>query len=141
MKYLLNNYPLRTHAEKVKNSSTDSSIKLKKMSTALRKILNIIELNSIYHHPPQPKDTLNIKDSLHNLSIDINRNSIKNKNNCFIEINGKILENYMHNWDVKHDKSQGITRREPVDKFIDHLVEGIKTSLSKSNSTQISTLL
>ena len=67
------------------------------MSTALRKILNIIELNSIYHHPPQPKDTLNIKDSLHNLSIDINRNSIKNKNNCFIEINGKILENYMHN--------------------------------------------
>ena len=35
--------------------------------------------------------------------------------------------------DVNNDKSQHITSREPVDKFIDDLVEGIETSLPQSN--------
>ena len=50
-----------------------------------------------------------------------------------MHINSKILDNYIHKSDVNNDKSQDITTREPVDKFIDDLVEGIETSLPKSN--------
>ena len=39
----------------------------------------------------------------------------------------------MHKSDVYNDKPQDMTTREPVDKFIDDLVEGIETSLPQSN--------
>ena len=58
---------------------------------------------------------------------------MKNKSNCSIDINSKILDNYIHKPDVNNDKSQDITTREPVDKFIDDLVEGIETSLPQSS--------
>ena len=95
--------------------------------------LNVVEIKSINHYPPQEKDSLSINDVLHNLSIDINRSSVNNKNNCFIHINSKILDNYIHKPDVNNDKLQDITTRETVDKFIDDLVEGIETSLPKLN--------
>ena len=80
-------------------------------------------MKSINNHPPQQRDSLNINDALHDLSTDINRNnSVKNKKqnflfekNCSIEINSDI------------------TTREPVDKFIDDLVEGIETFLPQPN--------
>ena len=50
-----------------------------------------------------------------------------------MDINNKILDNYIHKPDLSNDKSQDITAREPVDKFIDDLLEGIETSLLKSN--------
>ena len=37
--------------------------------------LHVVEVKSINHHPPQQKDSLNMNDALHNLSIDVNRNS------------------------------------------------------------------
>ena len=95
--------------------------------------LNIAEVKSINHHPPPLKDSSNINNALHNLSLDINQNSLKNKDNCSIDISSKILDNYIHNPDV-NDKSQGIITRKPVDKFIDDLVEVIETSLLQSMS-------
>ena len=58
---------------------------------------------------------------------------MKNKSNCSVDINNKILDNPIHKPDVNNDKSQDITTREPVDKFIYDLEEGIETSLSQSN--------
>ena len=43
--------------------------------------LNIAEVKSINHPPPPLKDSSNINDALHNLSLDVNRNSVKNKGN------------------------------------------------------------
>ena len=96
-------------------------------------ILNVTEVKSTNYRPPPQKDSSNINDALHNLSVGINRNSVKNKSNCSIDINSKILDNYIHKPDVNNDKSQDITTREPVDKFIDDLVEGIETSLPQSS--------
>ena len=95
--------------------------------------LNLAEVKSINHHPPSQKDSSNINDALRNLSIDINQNSVKNKNNCSIDINSKILDNYLHKLDVNNDKSQHITSQKTVHKFIDNLVEGLETSLTQSN--------
>ena len=95
--------------------------------------LNLAEVKSINHHPPSQKDSSNINDALRNLSIDINQNSVKNKNNCSIDINSKILDNYLHKLDVNNDKSQHITSQKAVHKFIDNLVEGLETSLTQSN--------
>ena len=50
-----------------------------------------------------------------------------------MDINNKILDNYIHKPDLNNDKSQDITTLEPVDKFIDDLVQGIETSLLQSN--------
>ena len=95
--------------------------------------LNVAEVKSTNHLPLPQKDSSNINDALHNSSLDINRNSVKNKSDCSIYINSKISDNYIHKADVNNNKSQAITTREQVDKFIDDLVEGIETSLSQSN--------
>ena len=95
--------------------------------------LDLLHVKSINYHLLQQKVSLNINDALHNLSRDINRNCIKNKNNCSIDINSKILDNYIYKPDVNNDKSQEITTQEPVHKFVDDLVEGIETSLPQSN--------
>ena len=95
--------------------------------------LDLLQVKSINYHLLQQKVSLNINDTLHNLSRDINRNCIKNKNNCSIDINSKILDNYIYNPDVNNDKSHEITTQEPVHKFIDDLVEGIEASLPQSN--------
>ena len=95
--------------------------------------LNVAEVRSINHHPSAQKDLSNINDALHNLPTDTNQNSVKNKNNCSIDINSNILDNYLHKLNVNNDKSQHITSREPVGKFINDLVEGIETSLPQSN--------
>ena len=58
---------------------------------------------------------------------------MKNKSNCSVDINNKILDNPIHKPDVNNDKSQDITTREPVYKFIDDLVECIETFLPQSN--------
>ena len=50
-----------------------------------------------------------------------------------MDINNKILDNDIYKPDLSNDKSQDITTREPVDKFIDDLLEGIETSLLQSN--------
>ena len=91
--------------------------------------LNVTEVKSIKHHPPPQKDSSNINSALHNLSIDITRKSVKKRCYCSIDIISKILHNYTHRPDVKNDKSQDMTTREPLDKFTDNLVECIKTSL------------
>ena len=65
------------------------------------KDFNVIKLRSINHHSPQQKDSLDIKDELNNLSLYINQNSVKDKSNRFIDINSKILDNYMQKPDVK----------------------------------------
>ena len=93
--------------------------------------LNVAEVKSTNQHPPPQKDSSNINDALHKLSLDIKRNSVKNKSDCSIDVNSKILDNYIHKPDVNNDKSQDITIRKPVDKSIDDLVEGIETSLSQ----------
>ena len=93
--------------------------------------LNVAEVKSNNDHPPPQKDSSNINDALHNLPLDINRNSLNNKSNCSIDINIKILDKYIHKPDVNNDKSQDIITREPVDKFID-LVEGTETPLSQT---------
>ena len=43
------------------------------------------------------------------------------------------MNNYLHKPDANNDKSQDITTREPVDKFIDDLVEGTETPPPQSN--------
>ena len=68
--------------------------------------LNIAAVKSTNHHPSPQKDSSNINDALHNLSLDINQNSVKNKNNCSVDINSKILDNYIHKPDANNDKSQ-----------------------------------
>ena len=95
--------------------------------------LDLLQVKSINYYLLKQKVSLNINDALHNLSRDINRNCIKNKNNCSINIHSKILDNYIYKPDVNNDKSQEITTQEPVHKFIDDLVEGIETSLPQSN--------
>ena len=55
--------------------------------------LNVAEVKSFNHHPPPQKDSSNINDALHNLSLDINQNSVKNKSDCSIDMNSKILDN------------------------------------------------
>ena len=95
--------------------------------------LDLLQVKSINYYLLQQKVSLNINDALHNLSRDINRNCIKNKNNCSIDIHSKILDNYIYKPDANNDKSQEITTQEPVHKFIDDLVEGIETSLPQSN--------
>ena len=95
--------------------------------------LNVAEVKSTNHHPPLQKVSSSIRDALHNLSLDINRNSVKSKSNCFIDTNNKILDNYIHKPDISNDKSQDITTRESIDKFIHDLVEGIETFLPQSN--------
>ena len=40
--------------------------------------LNVADIKSTNHHPPPQKDSSNINDALHNLSLDINGHSIKN---------------------------------------------------------------
>ena len=95
--------------------------------------LDLLQVKSINYYLLKQKVSLNINDALHNLSRDINRNCIKNKNNCSIDIHSKILDNYIYKPDVNNDKSQEITTQEPVHKFIDDLVEGIETSLPQSN--------
>ena len=77
--------------------------------------LDVAEGKPINHHPPTQKDSSNINDVLHNLYLNINQNSVKNKSNCSIDINSKIT----HKPDVNNDKSQDVSTREPVDKFID----------------------
>ena len=94
--------------------------------------LNVAEVKSTNHHPPLQKVSSSIRDALH-LSLGINRNSVKNKSNCSIDTNNKILDNYIHKPDVSNDKSQDITTRESVDKFIHDLVEGIERFLPQSN--------
>ena len=41
--------------------------------------LNVIDVKSINHHPPQQKDSSNINDALHNLSIEYNYYSYFNR--------------------------------------------------------------
>ena len=67
--------------------------------------LNVNEVKSTNHHPPPQEHSSNINDALHNLSQDINRSSVKNKENCSIDINSKILDNCIHKPDVNNDKS------------------------------------
>ena len=135
--FSVNNRPSTNHIKKVKTTSQRQPNKIQKRvkypppNNSLN--LNVAKVKSNNHHPPPQKDSSNINDALNNLFIDINRNSVKNKNNCCIDINSKILDNYLHKPDVNNHKSQDITTREPVDKFIDDLVEGIKTSLPQSN--------
>lgn len=50
-----------------------------------------------------------------------------------MDINIKILDNYMHTPGVHNDKSQRITMWETIDKFFDELLEILETSLSKLN--------
>ena len=135
--FLVNNPPSRTHNKKLKYASQGQSNKIKTHvkypPTNNSMNLNVAEVKSFNHHPPPQKDSSNINDALHNLSLDINQNSVKNKSDCSIDMNSKILDNYTHKPDVNKDKSQAIATREPVDKFIDDLVEGIETPLSQSN--------
>ena len=135
--FLVNNPPSRTHNKKIKYASQGQSNKIKTHvkypPTNNIMNLNVVEVKSFNHHPPPQKDSSNINDALHNLSLDINQNSVKNKSDCSIDMNSKILDNYTHKPDVNKDKSQAIATREPVDKFIDDLVEGIETPLSQSN--------
>lgn len=58
--------------------------------------LNIAKLKSVYQHPLQQKDSLNINDASHILPIDINRNSVKHKNNSSIDTNSKINHRQLH---------------------------------------------
>ena len=136
-KFLVNNSPSKTPNEKVRYTSQRQSNKIKKRakypSTNNSMNLNVVEVKSTNHLPLPQKDSPNINDALHNSSLDINRNSVKNKSDCSIYINSKIPDNYIHKADVNNNKSQAITTREQVDKFIDDLVEGIETSLSQSN--------
>ena len=135
--FLVNNSPSRTHNKKVKYTSQRQSSKIKTHvkypPTNNSMNLNVAEVKSFNHHPPRQKDSSNINDALHNLSLDINQNSVKNKSDCSIDMKSKILDNYIHKPDLNNDKSHDITTREPVDKFIDDLVEGIETPLSQSN--------
>ena len=105
--FSVNNSPSRT--ERVKNTSQRQSNKIKKRvkysPTSNSMNLNVNEVKSTNHHPPPQKDSSNINDALHNLSLDINRNSVKNKDNCSIDINNKILDNCIHKPDVNNDKS------------------------------------
>ena len=135
--FWVNNSPSRTHNEKVNYTSQRQSNKIKERvkypPTNNSMNLNVAQVKSTNHHPPPQKDSSTINDALHNLSLDINRNSVKNKSDCSIDINSKILDNYIHKPDVNNNKSQDITTRESVDKFIDDLVEGTEKSLSQSN--------
>ena len=95
--FSVNNLPSRTHNEKVKNTSQRQSNKIKKCvkypPTNNSMNLNVAEVKSINHHSPSITErSSNINDALHNLSLDINRNSVKNKNNCSLHINSKILD-------------------------------------------------
>ena len=66
--------------------------------------LNVAEVKSTNNHPPPQKDSSNINDALHNFPLNINRNSVKNKSDYSIDINSKILDNYIHKSDVNNDK-------------------------------------
>ena len=55
--------------------------------------LNVAEVKSFNHHPPPQKDSSNINDALLNLSLDIHQNNVKNKSDCSIDMNSKILDN------------------------------------------------
>ena len=57
--------------------------------------LDVAEVKSISHHPLPQKDSSNINDPSHDLSLNINQNSIKNENSCSIDINSKILITYI----------------------------------------------
>ena len=99
-----NNSPSRTHNEKVKSTSQRKSSKIKKRvkySPTNNSInLNVGKVNLTNHHPPPQKDSSNINGVLRNLSLEINRNSVKNKNYCSIDTNSKIFDNCIHKPDV-----------------------------------------
>ena len=95
-----NNLPSRTHNERIEYTSQRQCNKIKKPvkypPTNNSMNLNVAEVKSYNHHPLPQKDPSNINDALHNLSLDVNRNSVKKKSDCTIDINSKILDKYIH---------------------------------------------